>query len=370
MTEYVADPRNVNKPDDGDFAGQAMPRELRSIKGEILRLIGELIDAATASEVQMDAEIQAFLEAMELRIDNAAALISSKITSHVASKNNPHKVTAEQVGLEKVKNYGYFHSRSAVLAEDKYVTSNILRDIGTEIYSYQTVIEEEAYWNHDYTFNTPTVKRGFFDIYPAKGIKGAYERAKEVGDLLPNFQRVYDGITKYPMSDHYVKYQFPWIEVKLFGKGSLNYTTVHRGVLPNIQYRKPESLALMNYSAFNEATFPFVSTSSVAFGRFSGGGWALYSLANSSYYTGYGSANGKTGSVSFPYGWGSNGGMWGEIYLYQRGDYPADMHPRDPLVNIGVRFKRNVIGALDDGGYKISDPSKSIQLPVINWDNI
>lgn len=354
---YVPDPNDVTRPNDNDFVGQSAPSELRSIKGKILTEVASIEASEEDGRLSWLAELAAFESTMVALIQDAVEEFGELIDLHVDDRTNPHELTAEQLGLEKVNNFGVVTTEAEVNAlpvasrSTTYVTSSVIASIKSRLDTITTDLNAVISDNNEYTNNLPKLD----GQNAPKGLKAIYDVVRNTNlsyiDKFPIRYTSTGGYATYSISgaikmEVYVTPPATAVLQPTAGAGSLN---------------------MFAYNGFNAITFPFVCDRHA---WFRGGyieGFNGAPLRDYQYVFSYRNNDTETGDSDVPSGSHpkrqtySNWGLRTTRYLYRNTKNNTLVPPRDSLVK---SFVKNVFTSAN-----IRNAHNMIQLPAnpINW---
>lgn len=178
---YIADAKNTKLPTDKDYAGLAIPAELRALKVELIAQLAALVTKIDQIVPTRHAQIEQFqLKATQQIAAGRAAIIDSTIKSHTNLTNNPHGLTAAQVGLEKVVNGATVSALNAVTnSGDKYVTSSVIRELYLKYTAASSALNTNTS-NQTAAYSATAVQR-----VQAQSITSAYLAMRAKYNLVP-----------------------------------------------------------------------------------------------------------------------------------------------------------------------------------------
>lgn len=353
---YVPDPNDVTRPNDNDFVGQSAPSELRSIKGKILTEVATIETLEEDGRLSWLTELATFESTMVALIQDAVEEFGELIDLHVDDRTNPHELTAEQLGLENVNNFGVVTSEAEVNAlpvaarSTTYVTSSVIASIKSRLDTITTDLNAVISDNNDYTNNLPKLD----GQNAPKGIKAIY-------NVVRNANLAY--IDKFPIrytsTGQYETYS-------ITGAIKMEVYVTPPATAVQQPFTSPSSLNMFEYNGFNAITFPFVCDKHAWFRGGSRDGFNGIPIGVYQYKFSYRNNDTETGDSNVP----SEGtkrqtySSWGygfTRYLYRNTKNNVLVPPRDPLVK---SFAKNEFISAN-----IRNAHNMTQLPAnpINW---
>lgn len=358
---YVPDPNDVTRPNDNDYVGQSAPSELRSIKGKILSEVESIEDLEEAERISWLTELATFESTMVALIQNAVEEFGELIDLHVDDRTNPHELTAEQLGLEKVNNFGVVTSEAEVNAlpvasrSTTYVTSSVIASIKARLDAITPDLNALISDNNDYTNNLPKLD----GQNAPKGLKAIYDVVRNT-----NLSYIDKFPIKYEPNGQYANYSITGaIQMEVYVTPPATAVLHHNNILTS-----PSTIPLnmFVYNGFNAITFPFVCNKHAWFRGGSIDGAMGMPINDYQYVYSYRNNDTETGDSYVPV----NGvqrqtySAWGARttrYLYRNIKNNTLVPPRDSLVK---SFARNEFIRAS-----IRNAHNMIQLPAnpINW---